>query len=117
MAKAKAKETAGQSSNKKGAGAFMVDYSVILTPIITEKSSLVGGAKTSAVFLVNVQSTKTEIKRAVERIFDVKVKAVNTCNIMGKVKRTTGKEGRRADYKKAYVRLQDGYTIDLVEGV
>ena len=93
------------------------DYQLIESTLVTEKASLIGSEKRGAVFKVNVDATKLEIKRAVERVFGVQVEAVRTCNVMGKAKRTAKSSGRRPNYKKAYVTLKPGQTIDLVEGV
>lgn len=92
-------------------------YGLIHSPVITEKSSLVGGGGRTVVFRVDRNATKDDIRSAVERVFKVDVEAVRTCNYMGKPKRTTRSLGRRAAFKKAYVTLREGQTIDLVEGV
>ena len=91
------------------------DYRLLLSPVITEKSS--GGAIRGAVFRVSADATKLDIRRAVETIYKVNVTAVNTVNYMGKVKRTQRSIGRRANYKKAYVTLKEGQTINVVEGL
>jgi len=109
-------------SKQKGApqtraGARISDYGILLSPVITEKSSLVGGIGGRYVFRVNPRATKTDIRAAVESIFNVQVKAVNTAAFLGKVKRTARSVGRRAEYKKAYVTLKEGFSIAVVEGV
>ncbi|MFP5469112.1 MAG: 50S ribosomal protein L23, partial [Alphaproteobacteria bacterium] len=68
-------------------------------------------------FRVANDATKPEIKQAVEKLFDVKVKAVNTLRQIGKVKRFRGKLGKRSDYKKAIVSLADGHSIDVTTGL
>ena len=93
------------------------DYGLIREPVITEKSSLIGSSGNTVVFKVPTSATKTEVKRAVENVFNVKVDGVRTLNMMGKLKRTTSAIGRRAAFKKAYVRLKDGHSIDLLSGV
>ena len=93
------------------------DYGVLLSPVITEKSSMAAGNRNHFVFKVDDRATKVEIKAAVERIFKVKVDSVNTARFLGKVKRTVRSVGRRAGFKKAYVTLKEGYTIDIVEGL
>jgi large subunit ribosomal protein L23 len=93
------------------------DYGVLITPVITEKSANLAGDKTRVVFKVQKSATKTEIKAAIERIFNVKVDSVNTLNYMGKVKRRSGLPGRRASFKKAYVILKAGEKIQVVEGI
>jgi large subunit ribosomal protein L23 len=91
-------------------------YDLIRKPIITEKATMAseGGA---VVFEVAMSATKPEIKKAVEALFNVKVKAVNTTITKGKVKRFKGKLGTRRDVKKAYVTLVEGNTIDVSTGL
>ena len=88
-------------------------YQVLLGPHISEKSSLAGEQSNSYTFKVRGDATNPEIKAAVEQIFDVKVEAVRTLNVKGKVKRTMRGVSRRASWKKAYVRLADGQSIDF----
>ena len=93
-------------------------YDVIVRPVITEQS-MAGVADKKYVFMVAIDSNKTEIKAAVEEIFGVKVAKVNTIRMMGKLKRT-GRypAGRRAAYKKAVVTLTaDSKTIEFFEGI
>ena len=93
-------------------------YDVIVRPVITEQS-MAGVADKKYVFMVAIDSNKTEIKAAVEEIFGVKVAKVNTIRMMGKLKRT-GRypAGRRAAYKKAVVTLTaDSKTIEFFEGM
>ena len=91
-------------------------YDIVRRPIITEKATLAseGGA---VVFEVAKSATKPQIKDAVEALFGVKVKAVNTLLAKGKFKRFRGKPGRRSDVKKAYVTLEEGNTIDVTTGL
>jgi large subunit ribosomal protein L23 len=91
-------------------------YDLIRKPIITEKATLAseGGA---VVFEVAMSATKPEIKKAVEALFNVKVKAVNTTITKGKVKKFRGRPGTRRDVKKAYVTLVEGNTIDVTTGL
>ncbi|MHA6344673.1 50S ribosomal protein L23 [Roseivivax sp. CAU 1761] len=91
-------------------------YDVIRKPVITEKSTLVS-EDNKVVFEVAMDSTKPQIRDAVEALFGVKVKAVNTAITKGKVKRFRGQKGRRADTKKAYVTLVEGNTIDVTTGL
>jgi large subunit ribosomal protein L23 len=93
------------------------DYDVLKKPVITEKSSIVGGDGSTVVFEVATTATKVEIRRAVEKIFNVQVSSVRTCNYLGKLKRTTRSAGRRAKFKKAYISLLPGQSIDIVEGL
>jgi large subunit ribosomal protein L23 len=85
---------------------------IIRGPVITEKATL-GSAHGQVTFKVSPDATKPQIKRAVEALFDVKVKAVNTINTMGKLKRFKGKLGKRSDVKKAVITLAAGQMIDV----
>ena len=91
-------------------------YDVIRKPIITEKATLASEAN-AVVFQVSMDATKPMIKEAVEAVFGVKVKAVNTTITKGKVKRFKGRPGVRSDKKKAYVTLEEGNTIDVTTGL
>ncbi len=91
-------------------------YDVIVKPIITEKATLASEAN-AVVFQVRRDATKPLIKEAVEALFGVKVKAVNTTITKGKVKKFRGKLGQRSDVKKAYVTLEAGNTIDVATGL
>ena len=93
-------------------------YDIIRRPVITEQSMEAVGDK-KYVFMVDVDSNKTEIKAAVEQIFGVKVAKVNTVRMQGKVKRTGAyPAGKRAEYKKAIVTLTaDSKTIEFFEGM
>ncbi len=91
-------------------------YDVIRKPIITEKATM--ASETGAVvFEVARDANKPQIKDAVEALFGVKVKAVNTTITKGKTKRFRGRPGVRSDVKKAYVTLEDGQTIDVSTGL
>ncbi|MEE2773500.1 MAG: 50S ribosomal protein L23 [Pseudomonadota bacterium] len=91
-------------------------YDVIRRPIITEKATNASESG-AVVFEVAMSATKPEIKRAIEELFKVKVKGVNTSVLKGKSKRFRGKLGRRKDIKKAYVMLEEGNTIDVTTGL
>ena len=93
-------------------------YDIIKRPVITEQS-MENVADKKYVFMVDIDSNKTEIKAAVEEIFGVKVAKVNTVRVQGKVKRTGAyPAGKRADYKKAVVTLTaDSKTIEFFEGM
>ena len=91
-------------------------YDVIRKPIITEKATRASEAN-AVVFEVAIDANKPQIKEAVEGLFGVKVKAVNTSITKGKVKRFRGKLGVRKDVKKAYVTLEEGNTIDVSTGL
>ena len=91
-------------------------YELILRPVVTEKSTL-GSEHGQVTFRVPLEATKPEIKSAVEQLFKVKVDAVNTIRIRGKVKRFRGRLGKRSDYKKAVVSLAEGQSIDVSTGI
>lgn len=91
-------------------------YELVLRPVITEKATL-GSEHGQVTFRVPLDATKPEIKSAVERLFDVKVTAVNTVRVKGKVKRFRGRRGRLSDYKKAVVTLAEGHSIDVTTGI
>ena len=91
-------------------------YDVIRKPIITEKSTM-ASENGAVVFEVDIEANKPQIKEAVEALFGVKVKAVNTTITKGKVKRFRGQLGKRKDVKKAYVTLEEGNTIDVSTGL
>ena len=91
-------------------------YDVIRKPIITEKTTM-ASENGAVVFEVAIDSNKPSIKEAVESLFDVKVKAVNTTITKGKSKRFRGMLAKRRDVKKAYVTLEEGNTIDVTTGL
>ena len=89
---------------------------VLLAPHVSEKSTTVADAANQVVFKVAKDATKPEIKAAVELLFDVKVKKVTVANMKGKRKRFGAINGRRSDWKKAYVGLEAGHEIDFLGG-
>lgn len=91
-------------------------YDLIKKPIITEKATM-ASENGAVVFQVAMDATKPQIKEAVEAVFSVKVKAVNTTITKGKHKRFRGRLGERSDVKKAYVMLEEGNTIDVTTGL
>ncbi|MEM6889686.1 MAG: 50S ribosomal protein L23 [Pseudomonadota bacterium] len=91
-------------------------YDVIRKPVITEKATMTS-ENGAVVFEVAMDAAKPQIKEAVEALFGVKVKAVNTTITKGKVKRFRGQLGKRKDIKKAYVTLETGNTIDVTTGL
>ncbi|AGF74660.1 50S ribosomal protein L23 [Bartonella australis AUST/NH1] len=91
-------------------------YDVIISPVVTEKSTTISEYN-QVVFNVALKATKLEIKAAVEALFSVKVKAVNTMIRKGKIKRFKGVIGRKSDVKKAIVTLDKGQLIDLSTGL
>jgi large subunit ribosomal protein L23 len=91
-------------------------YDLIVAPIITEKGTLLS-EKNQVLFKVRKEATKPQIKAAVERLFDVKVEAVNTLVRKGKKKMFKGTRGVQSDVKKAIVTLAEGHTIDITTGL
>lgn len=91
-------------------------YDVILSPVITEKATL-ASEKNQVIFKVARSATKPQIKEAVEKLFDVKVKAVNTLVRKGKMRTFKGTVGRQSDLKKAIVTLEEGQRIDVTTGL
>ncbi|MEJ2060972.1 MAG: 50S ribosomal protein L23 [Gammaproteobacteria bacterium] len=87
--------------------------SVLVAPYVTEKAAMAADAAHQHVFKVLPSATKLEIKKAVEALFDVKVAAVRTVRMSGKSKRFGQMQGKRNDWKKAYVTLAEGYNIDF----
>lgn len=91
-------------------------YDIIRAPVITEKATM-GSEHNQVTFKVPLDASKPEIRAAVEGVFGVKVKAVNTSVLKGKVKRFKGRVGQRSDVKKAIVTLEAGHSIDVTTGV
>jgi large subunit ribosomal protein L23 len=91
-------------------------YDVITAPVITEKATM-GSEHGQVTFRVPLTATKPEIKAAVEALFNVKVKAVNTLIHKGKTKQVRGRFGQRSDVKKAIVTLAAGQSIDVTTGI
>jgi len=91
-------------------------YDVLRSPVITEKATMASEFN-QVMFNVERTATKPQIKEAVERLFTVKVKAVNTLNRKGKVKRFKGRIGKQGDFKRAVVTLEEGHAIDITTGL
>ena len=91
-------------------------YDTIIKPVITEKATLLS-EQNKVVFQVPLTATKDDVKVAVEKLFNVKVGAVNTIVHKGKTKLFRGQKGKRSDTKKAIVTLLDGYSIDVTTGL
>jgi len=87
---------------------------VILGPVVAEKASRVAEANNQVVLKVLPDANKSEIKQAVEKMFDVKVESVTTMNVKGKAKRTGRIMGKRSDWKKAYVTLVEGADLNFL---
>lgn len=92
-------------------------YQIIKRPLITEKGMLSSEESNTVVFEVDRRANKMQIRQAVESLFQVKVTRVNTLNMLGKKKRVRFREGKRPDWKKAYVTLREGDSITFFEGV
>jgi large subunit ribosomal protein L23 len=91
-------------------------YDIILAPVITEKATT-ASERNQVVFNVAPNATKPQIKEAVEKLFDVKVKKVNTLNRKGKMKVFRGRIGMKSDIKRAVVTLEEGHRIDVTTGL
>ena len=91
-------------------------YDVILSPVITEKATN-ASEHSKVIFKVAMHATKPQIKEAVEKLFDVKVKSVNTLVRKGKVKAFRGSRGVQSDVKNAIVTLEEGHRIDVTTGL
>ena len=91
-------------------------YDIIVAPVITEKATM-ASEHNKVVFKVARNATKPQIKEAVEKLFDVKVKRVNTLIRKGKVKAFKGRLGEQSDVKKAIVTLEEGHRIDVTTGL
>ena len=89
---------------------------VILAPHVSEKSTISAEMSDTLVFKVATDADKSEIKSAVEQLFEVEVTGVRTVNVKGKTKRHGMRMGKRKDWKKAYVTLKEGHDIDFVGG-
>lgn len=86
---------------------------ILRAPVVSEKSAIVADKYNQYVFHVAKNATKLEVKNAVELMFNVKVESVHVLNVKGKIKRFGRTLGKRSDWKKAYVKLQSGYSIEL----
>ena len=91
-------------------------YDIIKFPVVTEKSTKIS-ENNQFVFKVAINSSKGDIKKAIEKVFKVKVKAINTINVKGKKKVFKGTKGKRSDFKKAVITLVKGETLDYSGGV
>ena len=91
-------------------------YDIIVSPVITEKATMASEFN-QVIFRVAPNATKPQVKESVEKLFDVKVKAVNTLIRKGKTKRFRGIAGRQSDFKKAIVTLEEGHSIDVTTGL
>ncbi|MBI3398797.1 MAG: 50S ribosomal protein L23 [Deltaproteobacteria bacterium] len=91
-------------------------YQILKTPVITEKSTMQRAESNKVAFWVDLQANKSDIKEAVEKVFNVKVLDVNTLKVPGKVKRTGRNISKKPTRKKAYITLKQGEKIPLFEG-
>ncbi|ARU27579.1 50S ribosomal protein L23 [Cellvibrio sp. PSBB006] len=88
-------------------------YKVLLGPVVSEKAAAAGDASNQVVFKVLASASKLEIKAAIQALFNAKVESVRVLNVKGKTKRTRYGVGTKSDWKKAYVRLEQGQEIDF----
>lgn len=114
-AKAPAKAKAEKKTTSKGGLVEARLYDVIVRPLITEKATI-AAEQNKVVFKISPTANKKDVKDAVEAIFGVKVKAVNTINVEGKEKKFRGEIGYRKDFRKAIVTLEPGQNIDVAAG-
>ena len=91
-------------------------YDVIVAPVITEKATM-ASEHNKVIFKVAMNATKPQIKEAIEKLFDVKVKRVNTLTRQGKLKVFKNRLGRQSDVKRAIVTLEEGHRIDVTTGL
>jgi len=103
----------GRPAPRIGRGRMLA---IIRAPVVTEKSTLIG-EHNQITFRVAMDATKPEILQAVEGLFSVKVKKVNTLRVKGKTKRFRGVAGKRSDWKKAVVTLAEGHSVDVTTGI
>jgi len=93
----------------------MSPYDVLIRPLLTEKITAMREIKNCVAFAIDSRATRIEVRRAVEKIFSVKVTAVNLMNVKGKKKRQGRFVGKRSDWRKAFVTLKEGEKIELYE--
>ena len=89
-------------------------YEIVRRPLVTEKSTVLQDIRNQFTFQVADRANKSEIKKAIETLFDVKVERVNVANMPGKFRRMFGRPGRTKGWKKAVVTLRDGDRIDII---
>ncbi len=90
---------------------------IIVRPLVTERNMVLRDDHNKYAFRVHLQATKSEIRKAIEELFNVRVVSVTTMNMMGKVKRLGRHSGRRSAWKKAIVKVAEGQKIDIYEAV
>lgn len=88
--------------------------SILVAPHVSEKSTRIADASNQVAFRVRIDARKPEIKRAVEKMFNVEVESVSVLNVKGKSKGFARNRGRRSDWRKAYVRLKPGHDVDFL---
>ena len=93
----------------------MNQHDVLIRPLLTEKITAIRETKNAIAFSVHRQATRIHIRRAVEKVFSVKVASVNVMNVIGKKKRQGRFTGKRSDWRKAFITLKEGEKIDLYE--
>lgn len=90
---------------------------VVIRPVVTERTTLLADEQDAFTFIVAQDANKIEIRRAIEQLFEVRVRSVRTMNYRGKVRRVGRNTGRRPGFKKAIVKLVEGERIDVYEGI
>jgi large subunit ribosomal protein L23 len=90
-------------------------HDVLIRPLLTEKITAIREVKNGVSFAVHPQATRIDIRRAVEKVFSVKVASVNVMNVRGKIKRQGRFSGKRGDWRKAFITLKQGEKIELYE--
>ncbi|MCA9497762.1 MAG: 50S ribosomal protein L23 [Nitrospirales bacterium] len=93
----------------------MNPHDVLIRPLLTEKITAIRETKNGVAFSVHRQATRVDIRRAVEKVFSVKVASVNVMNVRGKKKRQGRFTGKRSDWRKAFITLREGEKIELYE--
>ena len=119
MMKAKQEKKPAKAAAKKSSASGVADarlYDILVRPIVTEKSTAANEFN-KVTFAISPTATKFDVKQAVEALFKVSVKKVNTMNTEGKIKRFRGQPGQRSDLRKAIVTLAEGQSIDLAAGL
>jgi len=91
-------------------------YKVLRAPRVTEKTARLSADSNQYVFEVSSDADKADVRKAIELLFEVKVEDVRIVNVKGKTKSFRFRQGRRSDWKKAYVRIQEGQVIDVLGG-
>lgn len=92
-------------------------YDVLKEPVLTERSTILKETNNVYAFRINPDACKTQVKDAIEKFYDVQVEKVRTVNVRGKVKRLARFISKRSNWKKAFVTLKKGQTLNIIEGL